>query len=149
MEEELDEGLPEFIAFNPPPVWSRTHSYHGWGKYRRTVVLVASGPGDQVAAFTTTLPRAGRWRLAYHLWVVQPPAGVYRRFVPGQYDMTLVANGERRPVEFDSAVSTQGWNELGEFELDAGPVSLEVSNKTTGNVVFADAIRWKPVESGP
>ena len=38
---------------------------------------------------------------------------------------------------------------LGEFELDAGPVSLEVSNKTTGNVVFADAIRWKPVESAP
>ena len=58
--------------------------------------------------------------------------------------MTLVANGERRPVEFDSAVSTQGWNELGEFDLDAGLVSLEVSNKTTGNVVFADAIRWKP-----
>ena len=87
--------------------------------------------------------------MAYHLWVVQPPAGAYRRFVPGQYEMTLVANGERRPVEFDSAMSTQGWNELGEFELDAGPVSLEVSNKTTGNVVFADAIRWKPVEPGP
>ena len=148
LQDELDEGLPEFIAFDPPPVWSRTHSYHGWGKYRRTVVLVSAGPGDQAAVFTVTLPRAGRWRVGYHHWVVEPPAGMYRRFVPGEYELTLVANGNRRAIEFDATVSEDGWNELGEFDLDAGPVSLEVSNKTTGNVVFADAIRWKPVRPG-
>ena len=149
LEDELDEGLPEFIAFGPPPVWSRSHSYHGWGRYRRTVALVASGPGDQTALFTATLPHGGRWRLAYHLWIVKSPAGAFQRFVPGEYEMTLVANGKRRAVEFDAAASTYGWNEVGEFDLEAGAVSLEVSNKTTGNVVFADAVRWEPLGHDP
>ena len=149
LEDELDEGLPEFISFRPPPVWSRSHSYHGWGRYRRTVALVASGPGDQTASFTTTLPHGDRWRLAYHLWIVKDPTGAYQRFVPGEYEMTLVANGMRRAIEFDATASTYGWNELGEFDLEAGAVSLEVSNKTTGNVVFADAIRWQPLGHGP
>ena len=149
LEDELDEGLPEFISFRPPPVWSRSHSYHGWGRYRRTVALVASGPGDQTASFTTTLPYGDRWRLAYHLWIVNTPQGAYQRFVPGEYEMTLVANGKRRAIEFDATASTDGWNELGEFDLETGAVSLEVSNKTTGNVVFADAIRWQPLGHGP
>ena len=148
LEDELDEGLPEFVAFRPPPVWSRSHSYHGWGRYRRTVALVASGAGDQAAVFTATLPDDGRWRLAYHLWPVKSTGGMFQRFVPGAYDMTLVANGKRRAVEFDATASTNGWNDVGEFDLEAGPVSLEVSNRTTGNVVFADAIRWERLEPG-
>ena len=145
----LDEGLPEFLAFFPPPVWSRSHSYHGWGIYRRTVALVASGPGDQAAVFAATLRHDGRWRLAYHHWLAKSPEGMSQRFVPGEYDMTLVANGMRQAVEFDAAVSTNGWNDLGEFDLEAGPVALEVSNRTTGNVVFADAIRWEPLGPAP
>ncbi|MCY3622856.1 MAG: hypothetical protein OXH68_14230, partial [Gammaproteobacteria bacterium] len=148
LKDELDEGIPEFLAFYPPPVWSRSHSYHGWGKYRRTVALVASGPGDQAAVFNTTLPQDGRWRLAYHLWLVKPAQGMFQRFVPGQYDMTLVARGTRQEIEFDAAASTNGWNDVGEFDLEAGPVSLEVSNRTTGNVVFADAVRWERLGSG-
>ncbi len=95
------------------------------------------------------MPHGDRWRLAYHLWIVKDPTGAYQRFVPGEYEMTLVANGMRRAIEFDATASTYGWNELGEFDLEAGAVSLEVSNKTTGNVVFADAIRWQPLGHGP
>ena len=57
--------------------------------------------------------------------------------------MTLVANGKRQAIEFDATASTNGWNDIGEFSLEAGPVSLEVSNRTTGNTVFADAVRWE------
>ena len=148
LEDELDEGLPEFLAFAPPPVWSRSHSYHAWGKYRRTVALVASGPGDRVAVFTATLPDDGLWRLAYHLWLIESPDGMFQRFVPGEYDMTLVANGKRQTIEFDATASTNGWNDVGEFDLEAGPVSLEVSNRATGNVVFADAVRWEQLAPG-
>ena len=45
-----------------------------------------------------------------------------------------------------------GWNNLGEFELDAGEVRLVVTNKSVGQnddryTVVADAIRWLPVNS--
>ena len=146
LKDELDEGLPEFIAFYPPPVWSRSHSYNAWGKYRRTVALIANGPGDQTAVFTATLPDDGRWRLAYHLWLIKPAEGMSQRFESGEYDMTLVANGKRQAIEFDATASTNGWNDIGEFSLEAGPVSLEVSNRTTGNAVFADAVRWERLD---
>ena len=58
--------------------------------------------------------------------------------------MTLVSNGERRPIDFDGATASFGWNELGDYHLPAGEVSLEVANETSGIVVIVDAIRWRP-----
>ena len=50
-------------------------------------------------------------------------------------------------MEFDGAASEFGWNNLGEFDLPAGEVRLEVGNTTTGRLVLADAIRWRPADS--
>ncbi|MCZ6640759.1 MAG: hypothetical protein O7F71_04240, partial [Gammaproteobacteria bacterium] len=58
--------------------------------------------------------------------------------------MTLVSDGERIPIEFDGAKASFGWNELGDFQLPAGETRLEVANVTSGSVVIADAIRWRP-----
>ena len=58
--------------------------------------------------------------------------------------MTLVSNGERIPIEFDGTKAAFGWNELGDYQLPAGETSLEVANITSGTVVIADAVRWRP-----
>jgi hypothetical protein len=108
----------------------------GWGKYRRTVAGVGSGSGASRAVFTARLPRAGRWRLAYHV-----PPGVLP--VLGRYDVTLRAGGDERSIEFDGAAAESGWNALGEFDLAAGEVQVEVSDQSSGQLVVADAIRWQ------
>ena len=63
----------------------------------------------------------------------------------GTYNMTIDAGDLRLPVQYDARAATQGWNDIGTFELPAGPVSLTVSDLTDGGVVVADAIRWEPV----
>jgi hypothetical protein len=63
----------------------------------------------------------------------------------GSYDLTLVAGGDERPVEFDATVGEIGWNVLGEFDLPAGEARVELSDATSGLLVVADAIRWEPV----
>ena len=61
----------------------------------------------------------------------------------GNYDMRLVdAAGHERGIDFDASAAEPGWNSLGDFELDAGEVSLVVANRTDGATVVADAIRW-------
>jgi hypothetical protein len=138
---ELDQGLPEFTAViqnASPGEWSRLAAPLGWGKYRRTVAAVGSGSGTRRAIFTARLPHAGRWRLAYHL-----PAGVLTAL--GRYDLTLHANGETRVIEFDGASAESGWNALGEFDLPAGEARVQVSDQSSGRLVVADAIRWRPV----
>lgn len=65
------------------------------------------------------------------------------RLYLGEYDMTLVSNGNRQPIEFDGQAAAFGWNDLGEFQLPEGETSFEVANITTGVAVIADAIRWR------
>lgn len=67
----------------------------------------------------------------------------------GTYEMKVVTGDSGDSdvaVEFDADAAQTGWNDLGEYSLTAGEVSLEVSNKTTGAVVVADAVRWRLVE---
>jgi hypothetical protein len=137
---ELDQGLPETPPGTArPSEWSRMAAPLGWGKYRRTIAAVGSGSGSRRATFTASLPHAGRWRLAYHV-----PAGALPSL--GKYDLTLRAGGEARTLEFDGAAAEGGWNTLGEFDLQAGEARVEVSDKSSGRLVVADAIKWQPVK---
>ncbi len=148
---DMDQGLPEFRPmFGSTKVWSRATYADSWGKYRHTNAIVSSGAGDQHATFTANLPHAGRWRLSYYLglrtdkWAKRSRQGVLTAGMLGEYQMDVVSDGDTREIEFDGKAAASGWNDLGEFQLPAGEVSLEISNANTGWVVIADAIRWRP-----
>ena len=149
---DLDQGLPEYqLRFGNTRYWSRSVYYDSWGKYRRTHALVYPGQGDSHADFTATLPHEGRWQLSYYLGIntstdtnPQFNPGVLLRSYLGKFEMTLISDGKRTPIEFDGIKASFGWNELGDFQLPAGEVRLEVANVTSGIVVIADAIRWRP-----
>jgi ABC-type transport system involved in multi-copper enzyme maturation permease subunit len=151
---DLDQGLPAFAAmFGPPQVWSRAEEFNGFGKYRRTHAIIASGDGNQRITFAAELPAPGSWRLAYY--VSKKPTS---RAAPGlakvlntmgKYNLTLSSgDGEEQQIEFDGAAAEDGWNDLGEFQLPAGETRLEVTNASSGRVVIADAIRWRRVSQG-
>ncbi len=111
------------------------------------------GDGGAVAVFAAQLPAPGRWRLDYHLPDRHLPApagypvtGLALFGSLGTFDMKLVADGERIPIEFDGKVGEVGWNNLGEFEIVSPQVRVMISSRTDGEMVVADAIRWLPVE---
>ena len=127
-----------------------------WGRYRRSLVTIEPGTGESQATFAATLPSAGRWRLAYHLPGNGPHAGTLMEdgpFVPiggmpryGMLDVHIEAGGERHPAPFDAGEAVPGWNRLGTFDLPAGEVRVTVSDRTSGDSVPADAIRWLPAD---
>lgn len=138
--------IPEFGAFRDG--WRRQSSPNivAWGKYRHTLVRRWPGDGTALARFDAILPRAGRWRLAYHL----PGDAVAERFYEwlrrdpiGTLDIELVGDGVETPLPFDGRDAEVGWNNLGVFDLAAGPIRVAVSDKTSGEVIVADAIRWQ------
>ena len=65
----------------------------------------------------------------------------------GTIDLEIVAPERRTPVNFDASIAVPGWNDVGKFELPAGPVTVVASDATTGDIVVADAIRWVPVST--
>ena len=63
----------------------------------------------------------------------------------GTMAMRLVAGAVETKIDFDADAAEPGWNKLGEYDIVAGPVRLEISSRTSGKVVVADAVRWVPV----
>ena len=159
---DTDEGLPVYQRIDPAleAHWSRQEQPTSWGRYRRTIARVTPGEGDRQATFSTVLPEAGRWRVDYHLpdlrvgystrsqspfqltadLEITSPANQGPQL--GNYDLRLLSGGSAHPVEFDASVAEPGWTTLGRFDLNAGEVSLLVTNSTDARTVVADAVRW-------
>ena len=142
----LDQGMAEYRISSRG--WARQELPTAHGKYRRTVARAWSGESEPRATFAATLPSGGRWRLDYHV----PD---FSRLIPhmhipfttplGDYDIAVVErSGTRRVTEFDGTQAAKGWNKLGDFELEAGEIVVEVSARNAGQVVAADAVRWTP-----
>ncbi|MDE0193145.1 MAG: hypothetical protein OXQ90_17465 [Gammaproteobacteria bacterium] len=144
---EFDQGLPTWER--EPGEWTRAGILSGWGKYRRTVAGARSGDGSEVAVFSSQLPTPGRWQLDFHVPNREPRMEWGNTTLYGTlgfFDMTLVADGKPTRVDFDGAAADTGWNKIGEFDLASTEVRLEISNRTDGEMVIADAIRWVPLD---
>jgi hypothetical protein len=143
-EEDLDQGLPVTTGLRAPR-WSRMSATSAHGQYRHTMAVTRAGEGNRHVAFTAELPEAGRWELEYHF--VRPTSRAAQRIAPGTWNLTLVDGTGSQQVTFDAGGGESGWNSLGTFEVADGEVKLLVSNRTDGDYVVADAIRWKPARS--
>ena len=164
---DVDEGLPVYQRLDPvlEAHWSRQEQPTSWGLYRHTVARVTPGQGDRAATFAAVLPSPGRWRVDYHLpdlaaryttrsrspfqltANLEFTSGGSQGRQLGAYEVTLVNGGRSQEVEFDASATDPGWTTLGRFDLDAGPVSLVVTNRTDGRTVVADAVRWVAVDA--
>ena len=138
---EIDQGLTLVKHRVFPNEWSQLSEKTSWGKYRHTLAFIRAGEGNKKAIFGTDLPNSGRWKLELHL----PQNWLPREKELGSWELNIVSDNKRELVHFDTAAGLEGWNLVGEYELPAGDVKVEFSNKTNGQGVIADAIAWSPV----
>lgn len=148
---ETDAGLPVFRR-DRRPGWTRQALPTAWGRYRRTAARITAGQGVARANFDAELPDAGRWLFSYHVPDLQK-VGMYSEFrstndEQGIHGIEISSGDTVTTVDFDAAAATPGWNEIDAFDLGAGPVRVTVSDKTSGNAVVADAIRWERRDLG-
>lgn len=152
---DLDQGLP--VMERQRGEWIRLQVPSAWGKYRHTAAVVRPGRGDRELAFVASLDRPGRWQVEYHVpnRHVPPPPGAPETYAStlfgalGSMDIHLESGGVEIPVAFDAGAAEVGWNKVGEYDLEDPSVRLLVSNRTDGEAVVADAIRWLRVDGSP
>jgi hypothetical protein len=58
------------------------------------------------------------------------------------YYYTISSNEGSEEVEFTLRNPEEGWNKLGAFHFPGDTATIELSNKTNGRRVFADAVKW-------
>jgi ABC-type transport system involved in multi-copper enzyme maturation permease subunit len=139
-DETLDQGLPVSPSLRATR-WSRMAATTAHGKYRHTMAVIRAGEGDRRAVFTAELPASGPWELDY--FFARPGSRSAARLDLGTWNLTLVDESGSQEITFDAGGGESGWNALGTFEVAEGEVKLMVSNRTDGDYVVADAIRWK------
>ena len=63
----------------------------------------------------------------------------------GTYNLVIKkGDGQNQEITFDSKAEQNGWNPVVRFDITEGDTTVTISNKTDGDFVVADAIRWSP-----
>lgn len=141
-EVSLDQGLPITNIYRIPSDWSRAVYTSSFGKYRQTFAVVRKGEGEKKAVFKTDINQPGQWILELFF--------PYRQSImPGRkwgtYHLVITdGNGDPHEIKFDSNAAAMGWNLVENIDLPQGETSVTISNKTDGQFIVADAIRWSP-----
>ncbi len=160
-----DQGLASYgtsgfsLVFDE---WSRQQLDQAYGKYRRTLARAFRTSTVANVHFAANLPRSGSWKLEYH---VPNPESIGNSFGAGfgpgvnfnvqvgerrgrqrwgDFDIWVTDGDRVVPIEFDGESIDDGWNLLGEFQLENPLVTVSVSTNTSRGSVVADAIRWTP-----
>lgn len=147
-----DHGLPIARANEIPSDWSRITIPGSYGKYRHTLALAGAGNGEEEVTFSAHIDQPGEWDLELYIpWRnnVMPNLSWRQDLMPDKkwgafYLIITDSNGDRREIKFDPENLPPGWYPVGKIDLPEGETSVAISNKTDGDYVIADAIRWKP-----
>ena len=151
-------GLPAYQRDDnvvPHDTWERKADTTAHGKYWKTLAMNRGGSGKNFAKFVTSLPTTGKWRLEYFI-----PAGnfeTYRHFIGARsssnrefpmgvaiVDVYGASTEIKESIDFSAVES--GWHMLGEYEIENTDVEVWVSNPDEQDLIFADAIRWTPLD---
>lgn len=171
VEEFVDQGLP-VRGLSIVSEWERKNDRftYSFGRYRHTLALIARGKQNTYAKFAAALPHSGNWQLEYFVpsralrgplynfrrssgsfllnsVLVQPRANPNN---PDEHYALQIKDGHSIWNEqFDIANAVHGWNKVSTFELASDTVEVLVSDFAgrADVIVFADAIRWTPVDS--
>jgi hypothetical protein len=135
----MDEG-PQSEDTRPPDRWSRWVDPTAWGRYRHTMTVIRAGDGTRRAVMPVSIPLAGLWELEIHV----PFTPIMQPQDRGTWNLEIVSADGRETVSYNAALANVGWNPVGEYQLPAGEVRVEISDRTDGLMVVADAVGWSP-----
>ncbi|MCK5135533.1 MAG: ABC transporter permease subunit [Bacteroidales bacterium] len=162
---KLDNEI-SYGSINPywsPAKWTPVAHSAYYGENIRSALITRKGDGGNRARWATLLPEAG----FYDVYVYIPVSAMYRRPSGRQhggegrgqgqgnrprgpefadkgtdYHYTISSNEGTEEVVYILDNPEEGWNRLGSFHFPADSAIIELSNRTGGNRVIADAVKW-------
>jgi len=145
VEEERYIGLEYWRA---PNRWRATTSDEFYGKHIHSAYYIKSGDGDKKVAWNTEITENGNYDIYYYTPDVR--ARMFRgrgrdrrreQFVEQFHFLIHHDDGVSEEI-LDVSKSEGGWNFLGTYYISAGQAKVELTDKSKGRIVFADAVKW-------
>ena len=131
----------EWIRYwNPPVEWKSVLRSGFYGKYVRSAAYTSSAGEERKAVWSAKLPEAAFYDVYCHLEKIN----INRRNQTRKSDYNFKvhhADGVEEIHLLDEELEN-GWNYLGSFFINPETAKVELTNKSIGQMVFADAIKW-------
>lgn len=144
-EDEINGSEYKSLSFwRPAPRWTPVLNSMAFGKYTKSIYYKKPGEGNAKAKFKAQLTETGR----YKLYAMIPPKnfGNFGRNrndnVDGDYSFIVYHDDGEQEVIVPLDKEEWEWAFLGEFYFSNGEAIVELSDKTTKNIVIADAVKW-------
>ena len=138
-----EEKYKPFSPWRRPQNWSNTINSLFYGELVHSAYYIRSGDGSKKVAWVVDLPGAGQYEV-YSYGESLPMRGRGGRRGGGfvqEFHYSIYHDDGVEEVEWSSE-SAEGWNFLGSFYFSAGENKVELSNKSKGRIVTADAVKW-------
>jgi len=137
-----DVTKERFIGFNTwraPRTWRATTNSGYFGKFIRSAHFVKSGDGSKKAIWRIPINGAGTYEVFSYL-TKNRRGRRDNQDAPGEYSYTIYSE-KKEEVMIDLKTIDNGWNSLGSFYFSGDTAKVELGNKTSTQVVVADAIK--------
>lgn len=143
-----DQTQERFIGMNnwrPPRTWRATTNSDYFGKFIRSAHYIKSGDGSKKATWNIPIKEGGTYEVYSYLTQNRRMGrgfggGGRNQESAGEYTYTIYSENPEEVVVDLQSIDT-GWNRLGTYYFSGDTVKIELGNKTSGQVVIADAIK--------
>jgi hypothetical protein len=138
-----DKTQERYIGMNTwraPRTWRATTNSGYFGKFIRSAHYIKAGDGKKKATWYIPIQEDGTYEVFSYLTKSNRRGRRDNRDGGGEYTYTIFSESEEE-VMVDLKTVDDGWNSLGSFYFSGDTVKVELGNKTTAEVVVADAIK--------
>jgi hypothetical protein len=127
-------------AWNPPREWKPVLRSEFNGRYVHSAHYTRGGTGERTAGWKAVLHEKSTYDVYFYLNKVN--LGWRRTNKSPDYNFIVYHDNGAERINRSSEDTDAGWNYLGTFHISSDTATVELTNKTIGDMVFADAVKW-------
>ena len=125
--------------WSPPNQWQAVLRSSFYGKYVRSSYYTKTGKGNRTATWIAPIKEEALYDVYCNIERINME---WRDKERVNYNFKVFHTEGVEEVGLEDSEIDVGWNYLGTFYFSAENAKVELSNKSTGEMIFADAVKW-------
>jgi len=126
--------------WNPPSEWKPVLRSGFYGKYVRSGMYTRSGEGNRIAQWNPELTEGAYYDIYCNIVKIDIEWDREKR--KSNYNFKIYHDDGMEEITLSDEEIDIGWNYMGTFYISPENAKVELTNKSIGKMVFADAIKW-------
>lgn len=126
--------------WNPSTQWKSVLQSNFYGRYVRSALYTASGDGSRYVQWKANLPQGAYYDVYCHMDIISSQRNRNER--ESNYNFRIYHDDGVEDITLAHEELENGWNYMGTFYISPENAKVELTNKSVGKMIFADAIKW-------